>query len=103
MIELKPCPFCGHKGRLSFRNVDFGGWNGYGEKKIKYIVQVICTRCHARGGTVKTDWLKGADPRYTEWGYRGYVAFGFSDPQRQHDIFLPYVEQAAAAWNRREE
>lgn len=49
MVKLNPCPFCGGKGKISFRDVKFMGQNYRGDKKIKCAAQVICNRCRARG------------------------------------------------------
>ena len=52
-----PCPFCGGKGKLSSRQGKFYGFNGFGDKKMKYVLQIICTRCHSREKPITTDWL----------------------------------------------
>ena len=53
MKELKKCPFCGGNARVSVRQRLFIGWVGeFGNKKIDYAAQVICNKCHARGGVV---------------------------------------------------
>ena len=50
VMELKPCPFCGGKAKISTRDVRFIGWNAAGgSKKIKCAAQVICNICKARG------------------------------------------------------
>lgn len=48
--DLKPCPFCGGNSKVSIRDMIFYGQDIIGNKKIKYGAQVICNRCHARGG-----------------------------------------------------
>lgn len=50
MDRLKICPFCGGNGHVSTRDMRFYGQNVFGNRKIKYGAQVICNRCHARGG-----------------------------------------------------
>ena len=50
--EIKPCPFCGGKVHASTREKLFICWNGLGNKKIDFAAQVICNKCHARGGIV---------------------------------------------------
>lgn len=51
MEELKKCPFCNGKAHVSVRQRRFIGWVGeFGNKKIDYAAQVICNKCHARGG-----------------------------------------------------
>lgn len=84
--ELDTCPFCKGKARVSFKQHSFYGWNGYGQRKIKYRVQIICNKCHSRGKPIVTDWL--IDP----------------NPYCVHDVdkFTPYVEKAITAWNTRE-
>lgn len=81
-IPLKRCPFCGGKAKVSFMNHSFKGQNDFGDKKLKYRVQVICNRCRSRGKPIITDWLT---PRMIA----------------QTEAFKPYVEQAIKAWNRR--
>lgn len=84
MSELKPCPFCGGKGHLSQREIRFIGQNYYGAKKIYCGVQVICGRCHARGG-LATDT----------------VVFGSYDYESEHATLASMNERAVDAWNQR--
>lgn len=79
--ELKPCPFCGGKGRVSGREIRYFGQNDYGAKKIRYGVQVICGRCKARG------------PLVTETVVLGYGG----------DNVLTETERAIELWNGRSE
>ena len=99
MAELKPCPFCGGKGKVSFKDYKFGGQNFYGHKMLKYRVQIICNKCRSRGMPIVTDWLTGSNPYNSAWGN---VYSPSSDHcQHQTEIFEPYVAKAIDAWNRR--
>lgn len=99
MADLKPCPFCGGKGKVSFKNYRFIGQNDFGDKKIKYRVQVICNRCRARGKPIITDALINPNPYMTEWGI--YGAPTTERMLKQQTVFEPYVSKAIEAWNRR--
>lgn len=82
---MKLCPFCGKKGKLSYRQIRFIGQNDFGNKKIRIGSQVICNRCKARGPL-----------------YCGEVI----DPtvRRMHnkqESFLQITQSAIDAWNRR--
>ena len=101
MTELKPCPFCGGKAKLSFADVEFGGRNYNGEKKTKYRFMVICNRCHARGKPVKTDFLINANPWRSEWSGWGWYAFLGEEIKAQTELVRPWAEKAIAARNRR--
>lgn len=83
MEELKPCPFCGGKAKISFRQGQFFGWNDFGDVKMRYRLQVICNRCHSRGKPINTQWL--VNPK----------------PHTHPEQFTEYVEKATNAWNRR--
>ena len=89
-ICLRPCPFCGGKGKVSYKDYAFMGRNYRGDAKQKYRVQVICNRCRSRGRPIITDWLINPNP---------YAMFR----QEQAEMFAPYIEKAAEAWNRRTE
>ena len=52
MKEIKRCPFCGGTAKLSVRERSFDGYYGDGTKKMTHFIQVICNKCHARGGTL---------------------------------------------------
>lgn len=52
MTDIKPCPFCGNRAKVSTREMKFLGINAFGEKLLRMAVQVICNRCHARGPVV---------------------------------------------------
>jgi hypothetical protein len=86
-MELKPCPFCGGKGKVSYKDYRFGGWNGKSDSRRKYRVQVICNRCRARGKPIITDWIVNYSP--------------YNPREEAQKAFAPYVERAAEAWNRR--
>ena len=99
MYDLKPCPFCGGKGKISFKNYRFVGQNHFGDKKLKYRVQVICNRCKSRGKPVITDALINPDPYRTKW-WDG-VTVETAKRLKQQEMFAPYVKEAIEAWNRR--
>lgn len=99
MAELKPCPFCGGKARLSFKDVDFAGQNFYGDKKVKYRFQVICNKCHSRGKPVKTDFLINPNPWASHYARRNYTNAPKVDAMTE--MLKPWAEEAIEAWNRR--
>lgn len=101
---LKLCPFCKGTAKLSFKQVRFGGWNFQGERRLKYRVQVICNRCHARGKPVTTDWIVNANPKDTLFviGEFFYSIVSTEYHDKMTKAFEPYVEQAIEAWNRRD-
>lgn len=94
-MEIKPCPFCGGKGKVSFKDYRFGGYNGKSDVRRKYRVQVICNKCRARGKPIITDWIVNYSPYQTVfWNQRSrYVD--------ATNAYKPYVEGAIEAWNRR--
>lgn len=101
MSELKPCPFCGGYPKLSFAEVDFFGRNCIGDKKSKYRVQMICTRCHARSKPIKTDYLINCNPHQSNFENREWA---YPDTRRkQTEMIKPWAEKAIEAWNRRAE
>ena len=51
MEQIRSCPFCGGRGRVSFKDARFAGQNYRGDKKIVYRVQIICNRCASRGNS----------------------------------------------------
>ena len=57
--EIKRCPFCNGNARASVRQQRFLGWNGLGTRKIEYAAQVICNKCHARGGVATGVFVTG--------------------------------------------
>ena len=99
MEQIRSCPFCGGRGRVSFKDARFAGQNYRGDKKIVYRVQIICNRCASRGKPIRTEPLINPWPYNSAWG-PSYVE---KSPvcQRQTELFAPYVEQAIRAWNER--
>lgn len=99
MTELKSCPFCGGKGKVSFKDYRFGGMNYAGDKKISYRVQVICNRCKSRGKPIITKMMINPNPYSSEWGncYHGSSEVCIQESEK----FRPYVKEAIEAWNRR--
>ena len=81
MADLKPCPFCGGKAKVSYRQYRFKGQYDDGTKRIKFAFYGICNRCKATGGTVT-----------------GEIHCGLV---QSRDDFRFYEELAAEAWNRR--
>ena len=79
----KDCPFCGGNGNLSIRQDKFYGFNGFGDKKMKMRLQVICNKCHSRGKPIITDYL--VNPSSSNYETR---------PEK-------YFDKAWEAWNRR--
>lgn len=99
MTQLKPCPFCGSKARLSFKDAEFIGKNYRGDRKVKYRLQVICNKCHSRGKPVKTDSLINPKPYVSLWYDSSYPATDIA--LEQTEVFRPWAEKAIDAWNRR--
>ena len=85
--KLLKCPFCGGEAKVSYKNHRFYGWNGLGQRKIKYRVQVICNKCRSRGKPIITAWLIDPNP--------------YANTAKQIEMFKPYVEKAINAWNTR--
>lgn len=54
-IDLKPCPFCGGKARISHREYRYKGINGYGVKLIKTAFYGMCNKCKATGSKIFED------------------------------------------------
>lgn len=81
--RTKDCPFCGGNGNLSIRQGKFYGFNGFGDKKMKMVLQVICNTCHSRGKPITTDYL--VNPSSNDY----------------ENIPQEYFDKAWSAWNRR--
>ena len=79
----KDCPFCGGNGNLSIRQDKFYGFNGFGDKKMKMRLQVICNKCHSRGKPIIPDYLVNQSSSNYE-----------TIPEK-------YFDKAWEAWNRR--
>ena len=102
MAELKPCPFCGGKAKLSFKDAEFGGINFLGDRKIKYRFRVICNKCHSRGKPVKTDWLINPNPWGSMWANCKSRRNQATDVViKRTEMVRPWAEEAIEAWNRR--
>ena len=97
--NLKPCPFCGGKGKVMFKDIGFVGQNVYGDKKLIYRVQVICNRCKSRGKPVKTDALLNPHPYISKWG--NVYTKSSAVCKEQTELFEPFVKRAVEAWNGR--
>lgn len=97
--ELRPCPFCGGSGKVSFKDHRFHGQNHKGDKKISYRVQVICNRCKSRGAPIITTDMINPNPYITKWGN----SYHEDSPKCQAMTadFERYVELAIEVWNRR--
>ncbi len=99
MTELKSCPFCGGKAKVSLKDYRFCGYSGRGDRKICYRVQVICNKCRSRGRPIITDPLLNPKPYNTKWG--NIYNPEFAKCREQTELFEPYVNKAIEAWNRR--
>ena len=99
MTELKSCPFCGGKGKVSFKGYLFIGQNYRGDKKIRYRVQVICNKCRSRGRPIITETLLNPSPNSSKWG--NSYSPDSTKCREQTELFEPYVNKAIEAWNRR--
>lgn len=98
MAKLKPCPFCGGKAKISFKDYCFYGKNLEGDRKVSYRVQAICNKCKSRGRPIITEPMINPYPYITEWGN----CYGASDRAKtETERFRPYVEKAVEAWNTR--
>ena len=103
MEELKPCPFCGGKARLRFKDIQLVGVNGFGDRKNIYRVQVICNKCHSRGKPIKTDPLINCNPWLSVWGHP-YCRKEYANNktiQTQTELVRQWAEKAIEAWNKR--
>ena len=99
--NLRECPFCGGKARISFKDCEFGGKNCLGDRKVKYRFQVICNKCYSRGKPVKTDFLINPNPWHSHYANRGDY-YGKSEViDNMTEMLKPWAEEAIEAWNRR--
>lgn len=81
MTELEACPFCGGKAKNVGRQMRYFGQNYIGQKKVRYGIQAMCQRCHARG------------PLFS----RVVII-----PSKEYKATVDWLkEQAIEAWNRR--
>lgn len=99
MSDLKPCPFCGGKGKVMFKDIGFVGQNMRCDKVLIYRVQVICNRCKSRGKPVKTDALLNPHPYNSKWG--NVYTESSVVCKEQTELFEPFVTKAVEEWNRR--
>lgn len=99
MEKLKPCPFCGGAGKISFKDYRFVGQNAKGDKKIVYRLQVICNKCRSRGKPIFTDPLINPHPYVSMWG--NTYSKESDVCKQQTELFQPYANEAIEAWNRR--
>jgi len=99
MSELKPCPFCKGKAKVSFKDHRFKGYTLGGYRMVSYRVQVICNKCRSRGKPIITETLVNPNPYYSKWGNQYFK--NTEKCQAATDMFAPYVERAIEAWNRR--
>lgn len=106
-IELLPCPFCGGKAKLSGRFVSDMWWDDV--RRDRYRFQVICNRCHARGG-VAGGLVVGArrddrgieDPFYV-YGEVLQAELEAEDKPEWATTREELKKQAVELWNRRAE
>lgn len=78
---LSQGPFCEGKAKIVRRQMRFLGQNYVGQKKIKYGIQAMCQRCHARGSL-----------------YSRVVIY----PSLEYQAAFDWLEEKATeAWNRR--
>lgn len=93
MDELKPCPFCGGKAKLSAKDHLFGGYNSMGYGRREYLIRAICNRCKARGKPIATGWVTTCNINS-----RG---INFYRNHADKDAIENAQERAIEAWNRR--
>lgn len=95
---MLPCPFCGWKGKVSFKDHRFCGQNYRGSKRIVYRIQVICNKCRSRGKPVFTQPIVNPNPYITKWG-NNYAET--ESCRKETERFTPYVVAAVSVWNTR--
>ena len=92
-IELKPCPFCGTKGKAKIESRKRDVWrNDFGDAAYYRTYHVRCTVCNARGATV------GGLTSPTICGDKVVKMYG------KETVLHPYAfyrDKAVEAWNRR--
>jgi hypothetical protein len=94
MPEIKPCPFCGGRGRVSAKDHLFGGYNGLGQGRREYLIRVICNKCKARGAPIATGWVRACNINSAHHRY--------ANPDDKRAIETAEAK-AIDAWNRRAE
>lgn len=107
MVELKRCPFCGGKPKISARQSGFFGENCFGNKKLEWTVYIKCNKCRSRGRPIKTEPIKlYEDERGRLASGNFYTTEFWLGPGRGLMTatlnFEPYVNRAIEAWNRRD-
>ncbi len=88
IIELEKCPFCGGSAKPSIRNTHRTQCipSEY-VRATKYIVQVICNKCHARGKPIT---------------FYSTLSSVWDIPRLQPLVQIePWVKLAEECWNRR--
>lgn len=118
MIDLKPCPFCGHKksrlisktelrmsnsGLVAYEYIPDVGFGGGYEVEIpmldfRHAFYCRCNKCGARSKTVRTEWHIRTDEEAEEWS-RSDKYWGFD--QNSEWALLARV-QAVKEWNTRD-
>ena len=90
MVELKPCPFCGHEIRTIVRKSTLLGFNGLEMRVERHAFSVRCFSCHARGPIAA-----------------GHVLMGILPKELKNVAFIHYTtdeavkQKAIELWNRR--
>lgn len=92
MTDLKPCPFCGGKAKISFKDYRFIGYNWIGDRKVMYRVQVICNKCRSRGKPIITPGMVNPNPYISKWGNCYYEKS--ERGKKETEMFEPYVHEA---------
>ena len=105
-LKLRNCPFCGGKPKICARQSEFIGENCFGNKKLVWSVYVKCNKCHSRGKPIKTEPIKLYDEAHGNIQSGSFYSTEFWLGSGRGLMsatlnFEPYVNNAAAAWNRR--